>query len=793
MANPRELVVFVASPGDLSDERDSVRRAADYINSLFLASHSTRLMITGWEQSQPTFGRPQEAINPLVQQCDIFIGLLNRKWGTPTGEFSSGFEEEYEQAAKRAKESGRPSVAIFFKEVPDEMLQDAGPSLSKVLEFRKKLETEHIALYRQFSTVKDFELQVTKYLMAVVVDQSSHDIPPSPEGTVDKVTATEQLPTDTEPEEQDEAREQLAATLYSFYSLAKIGSTGDGLLDPDRLLLFSMAVQFEMLSIPIHSMNRIYGKRREYAISIIEYRLIIWTVAENFHTTRNGEIRSFAPGFEMIMRVGSRSDLEDVLVSQMLTQKAEIPVSNGSLGILREMKARPAQLWGSRENVSNPSSSASDSVARSEQDLVENWAHLLGVPQTENAAFNYMSSVVRDSDFSLLKALSDRIDNASVAEKVMAIAKYAIGDLSGICDLASKRYLSEESCFERMLKASFSQMSEEQLSAVILGQRSLSDSLVRDAFTALSRHRAPTSEEYLRLLKSKKNELISLAFNVAEVAGEAAALNLLAAASQFNDDKADEDLDEYRHRLRSLVQTEEELRAELSNPWSFVDAWSALSWLHGSALASEAREILDSDCDSALDETKLEEAGYDARLRTFVRTLLRRSALDLLARIPAKDRDDQDVERFRRELARKERLTTPQAVKGLTLTGTAEDATHFLKLVTNHYGEEKKVLLKSAVKLGGAKIARKMIADSDEETASAGAHALSTDSSIPLSELQSYLYSSHDSVRMEIWKAVENRMGRGELEDYIDEYRSREAGYYYDVVAALDRKLYMPQ
>jgi hypothetical protein len=791
LGNVQELMVFIASPGDLGEERDAVRRAADYINSLFSAIYATRLTITSGDQSQPAFGRPQEIINPLVKQCDIFIGLLNRKWGTPTGKYSSGFEEEYVQAAELAKEHGSPRLGIFFKEVPDEMLQDAGPSLSKVLEFRRKLETQHIAFFKQFSTVNDFELQVTHYLMTIVVERSHRDTSSSPEGTVDKASSTELSSVAPETPVQDEAMTQIASTLYGFYHLVEEGEVGDTFLDSDRLLLFSMAVQSEMLSIPIHSINRIYGKRDEYAISVIEYRLIVWTVAENFHYTPDGSIRSFAPGFKIIMAAGSSSDLEQTLVSQILEQSSEFAVANGSLAILSAMKARPAELWGSPGISISPPASVSEVVSNAEQNPFTSWIRILEIPRLRDAALNYISTVIRDSDYSLFMTISERVNDARLAAQLIALAEYAVGNISGICQLVSAHYISKGSCFENMLGASISRMNEEQLSAVVLG-RLLPTHLVRNAFNALSHFRTPTAEEFSKLLKSKENALIGVAFDTVRRGDKAATLNLLAAAAKFKDDKSDEGLDEYRYRLRAMVQTEEELRAELSSPWSFVDAWSTLSWLCGAELADEAREILDTDCSKALDSEKLQEAGYDEKLQVFLKSLLRRSALSLLARIPVDKRDDQDVHRFRRELARDERVTAAKAVEGLALVGSSEDVERFLSLAANHYGEEKKTMLQCAVRLGGLETARKMITDSDEDVALAGARVLSADASTPLSELQSHLYSIHDTVRMVAWKAVEKRMSRGELEEYLDEYRSRAEGYYYDVVAALDRKLYMP-
>ena len=94
------LKVFVASPSDLEAEREALRKLEASLNVAF-ASAKLAVRFTGWEQVSHGYGRPQAKINPLVDECDIFVGLLRRKWGTATGEHESGFLEEHERALAR--------------------------------------------------------------------------------------------------------------------------------------------------------------------------------------------------------------------------------------------------------------------------------------------------------------------------------------------------------------------------------------------------------------------------------------------------------------------------------------------------------------------------------------------------------------------------------------------------------------------------------------------------------------------------------------------------------------------
>ena len=131
----RELRVFMASPGDLDDERESLRNVERRINAMF-RERGVRVSLAGWEEVQPEAGRPQALINPLVHECEIFIGLLSMRWGSATGTYSSGFEEEFEIAlARRTQNDETPAIGMFFKTIDPERLADKGTQLTAVLAF----------------------------------------------------------------------------------------------------------------------------------------------------------------------------------------------------------------------------------------------------------------------------------------------------------------------------------------------------------------------------------------------------------------------------------------------------------------------------------------------------------------------------------------------------------------------------------------------------------------------------------------------------------------------------------
>ena len=100
------LTVFLASPSDLIEERKVARKVVEKINRI--VSHiGWHIDLRGWEDTLPNSGRPQAHINKDVESCDLFIGMLWERWGSSTGQYSSGFEEEFELAKKMVRNQVR--------------------------------------------------------------------------------------------------------------------------------------------------------------------------------------------------------------------------------------------------------------------------------------------------------------------------------------------------------------------------------------------------------------------------------------------------------------------------------------------------------------------------------------------------------------------------------------------------------------------------------------------------------------------------------------------------------------
>jgi hypothetical protein len=172
MANSRKVVqIFLASPGDLQEERQAAKVVVDAFNKRWADWLGIQIELVGWEDTFKRWGRPQEQINLDLDRCEAFIGMLWRKWGTPPGvdgEYTSGFEEEFERAAASRKNFARPEMTLFFKGIDAEFLKDQGPDLRKVLSFRERIVTEKLILFEEFATLREFEDKIGSWITRYV-------------------------------------------------------------------------------------------------------------------------------------------------------------------------------------------------------------------------------------------------------------------------------------------------------------------------------------------------------------------------------------------------------------------------------------------------------------------------------------------------------------------------------------------------------------------------------------------------------------------------------------------------
>lgn len=153
--------VLIASPSDLSEERQTATDAVNEWNSLHAADMGIVLLPVKWEtHATPQTGvRPQDAINrQLVEDCDLLVGMFWTKIGTSTGVAESGTVEEIDQFVA----AGKPAMLYFSNRPIDPNQID--------LKQQKKLRTFKVATYKtamagSFSTKAELREVLLRHLL----------------------------------------------------------------------------------------------------------------------------------------------------------------------------------------------------------------------------------------------------------------------------------------------------------------------------------------------------------------------------------------------------------------------------------------------------------------------------------------------------------------------------------------------------------------------------------------------------------------------------------------------------
>lgn len=174
MAGNRKVVsFFLASPGDLIPERKVAKKVVDELNAMFSLKLNVHIELVGWEDTVSSAGRPQEIINRDLDRCDVFIGLVWKRWGSaPDNEskYQSGFEEEFTIATAGHAEKRKPLISLFFKKVDAPAMSDPGEQLQRVIKFRKGIIANKSLLFQDFESPEDFESLIRKCISNYVFE-----------------------------------------------------------------------------------------------------------------------------------------------------------------------------------------------------------------------------------------------------------------------------------------------------------------------------------------------------------------------------------------------------------------------------------------------------------------------------------------------------------------------------------------------------------------------------------------------------------------------------------------------
>jgi HAD superfamily hydrolase (TIGR01509 family) len=172
----KEVVLFISSPGDVQPERAAVDAVVDELNRGIARDRGLVLRTYRWERDSVPAGLPsQDAIDQQLPRYQIYIGILWKRFGTPTGTVNSGTESEFRAAVQEHEATGRPSIMFYFCERPFySAKKDDLEQFTRVVNFRVEVGPK-IHPWTFVDTAK-FEDDIRKHLTSVILD----DLAPAP-------------------------------------------------------------------------------------------------------------------------------------------------------------------------------------------------------------------------------------------------------------------------------------------------------------------------------------------------------------------------------------------------------------------------------------------------------------------------------------------------------------------------------------------------------------------------------------------------------------------------------------
>jgi len=770
------LTIFLASPGDLELERNITSEVVERINKVISRRVDWHIELLGWEDTLPGYSRPQDIINRDVDCCDLFLGLLWKRWGQSTGKYTSGFHEEFLRARKRRMSSGAPEIWLFFKTIDSDNMEDPGEQLKKVLKFKKEQIKQKKLLFKEFANTQSWEKVIYDQLMAYVIELSYELQETGP----DKAVATSKgkgeevsISGENKPEGDTSYRPELGLILQktSNYINGKEGGELD-FWDKTRLFLlanswFSSVHLDERLG--VHEINLVYSQRKSWDLSGEELMLIFRTMVIDEYNTR--------PGWYWFQ--GEEEKLiDDGLCSISVATKDE-EVRKKAFALMTQTAFRP------------PKKIIEKGLSENESELVLKVIELL--------AHNGISEDIRlldkvlDSNESEIKssAVAARLDLLYRENPNNALREYnKIGGNQPIfIDIASKKMnlsvdkdvlvesLESPHTEVRRFATGYLRTLKKLDSETARGLLEDTDSEVRrQALWALVELGEKITAGQVKKLFPPKEPTRSWGFGLLW-----GGLGYDYGSRSF-----------FREFYEAILKqtSPEEVLASLDTYDSYIEiSYRYLAVNHFNVIESRIRSDLDNEFVNLT--SQLDQKVWQPDTIDFVKAKMIEAALAGLAEHGNKS----DV-KYARKFFGKTRHNTadPEAVKLLVKYGDISDVEKLLEVALATGAETRRLAFECALKLANDKIAvlEIMLKEGDGKTAGKAAEELWVLDEDRLREISRVMLSEDDTDKRLIGLAILIKFcKKAELEAILDEYIAT-SPHYYNVVTWLDKTLYAP-
>ena len=164
---------FIASPSDTAKEREICDQVFDEINKELGQVYNFRIESLKWENDvRPSFGTDSQNVinNQIGNDYDLFLGIMYKKFGTPTSKADSGTEEEFNNAWDRYTKKDNIEIMLYFNNEPINPSEIVPTELEKVNNFKSKV-SKLGGLYCQYNGCEEFEKKLRQHTNKFFIDK----------------------------------------------------------------------------------------------------------------------------------------------------------------------------------------------------------------------------------------------------------------------------------------------------------------------------------------------------------------------------------------------------------------------------------------------------------------------------------------------------------------------------------------------------------------------------------------------------------------------------------------------
>lgn len=770
------LTVFLASPGDLKPERNIARELVERINKVISRRVDWHIELLGWEDTLPGYSRPQDIINKDVDCCDLFLGLLWKRWGQSTGKYTSGFHEEFLRARKRCMDSGIPEIWLFFKTIGSDSLEDPGEQLKNVLKFKKEQIEKKELLFKEFADPQSWERVIYDQLMTYVLALAYEPQEVGPEKAVatSKETGEEVSISGENKQEGDTSYPTELGLILQKTSNYINGKEGVELDFWHKTRLFLLANSWfssvhldERLG--VHEINLVYSQRKSWELSGEELMLIFRTMVIDEYNT--------SPGWYWFQ--GDEENLIDNGLCSFAVSAKDKEVRKMAFTMMTQTGFHP------------PKKIIEKGLSENESEVVLKVIELLA--HTGISEDIGLLDKVLDRNDSAIKssAVASRLDLLYREDPNNAFREYIkIGGNTPIfIDLASKeKSLSvDEDVLLESLKSPHTEVRRfgtgylRTLKKIDRGTaRGLledTDSEIRrQALWALVELDEKITVGQVRKLFPPQKQRSSLGFG------------LLSGGIGY-DFAAESIYNEFFVAILKQTSPEQILESLDTYHSNIEIAYRYLAVNHFKLIESRIRSDLDNEFVNLI--SQLDQKLWKSDTLDFVKAQMIKAALAGLA----EHGNQSDLKYARKYLGTNSHNTAdPEAVKLLVKYGDISDVEKLLEVALESGTETRRLAFDGALTLADDKIAvlEIMLKESDGKTAGKAAEELWVLDEDRVREISRVMLSADDTDKRLIGIAILVKFcKKAELEALLDEYMAT-SPHYYNVVTWLDKTLYAP-